>query len=163
MVIAGAIAGESSGVICAFNAALVHAGEVCPSSLCGRQFHIDPMASAGETRGRECVSLQSPQRTEAEHSRRMSDGNDDLENNHGSWPMQNIQMANSLKLCEYDFHFRFGTAVHGGAQASPDLPGSLAWLWRDYNPKKSSEEFQIEPSEKEKPFFRVTITNRDAW
>ena len=24
----------------------------------------------------------------------MSDGSDDLENNHGSWPMQNIQMAN---------------------------------------------------------------------
>ena len=53
----------------------------------------------------------------------MSDGADDLENNHGSWPMQNIQMANSLKLRDYDFHFRFGTAAHGGAQAATRSAG----------------------------------------
>ena len=77
--------------------------------------------------------------------------------------MQNIQMANSLKRQEYDFHFRFGTAAHGGAQASLDLPESLAWLWRDYDPAKTSQEFHMDPTEKEKPFFRVTITNRDSW
>jgi enterochelin esterase family protein len=93
----------------------------------------------------------------------MSDGADDLENDHGSWPMQNIQIANSLKLKEYDFHFRFGTAAHGGAQAGLDLPESLTWLWRDYDPKKTAQEFRIEPAEKEKPLFRVTIANRDAW
>jgi enterochelin esterase family protein len=93
----------------------------------------------------------------------MSDGADDLENNHGSWPMQNIQMANSLKFREYDFHFRFGTAAHGGAQAALDLPESLAWLWRDYDPKKTAQEFTMDPAEKEKPYFRVNITNRDAW
>jgi enterochelin esterase family protein len=93
----------------------------------------------------------------------MSDGSDDLENNHGSWPMQNIQMANSLKLREYDFHFRFGTAAHGGAQFALDLPESLAWLWRDYDPKKTADEFKMDPAEKDKPFFRVTISNRDAW
>jgi enterochelin esterase family protein len=93
----------------------------------------------------------------------MSDGADDLENNHGSWPMQNIQMANSLKLMDYDFHFRFGTAAHGGAQAGLDLPESLTWLWRDYDPKKTSQEFHTEQAEKEKPLFRVSVTNRDAW
>jgi enterochelin esterase family protein len=93
----------------------------------------------------------------------MSDGADDLENNHGSWPMQNIQMANSLKLMDYDFHFRFGNAAHGGAQAGLDLPESLAWLWRDYDPKKTAQEFHTEPAEKEKPLFRVTITSRDPW
>ena len=93
----------------------------------------------------------------------MSDGSGDLENDHGSWPMQNIQMANSLKLKEYDFHFRFGTAAHGGAQAGLDLPESLSWLWRDYDAKKTAQEFRIEPAEKEKPLFRVTISNRDPW
>src|ERR1035438_5188217 len=93
----------------------------------------------------------------------MSDGADDLENDHGSWPMQNIQMANSLKLKEYDFHFRFGAAAHGGGPAGLDLPESLAWLWRDYDPKKTAQEFRIEPVEKEKPLFRVTISNRDPW
>jgi hypothetical protein len=93
----------------------------------------------------------------------MSDRADDLENDHGSWPMQNIQMANSLKLKEYDFHFRFGTAAHGGAQAGLDLPESLARLWRDYDAKKTAQAFRIEPGEKEKPLFRVTISNRDPW
>ena len=46
----------------------------------------------------------------------MSDGMDDLENTHGSWPLQNIQLANSLKMREYDFHFRFGLATHDSAQ-----------------------------------------------
>ena len=66
----------------------------------------------------------------------MSDGTDDLENNHGSWPLQNIQLANSLKMREYDFHFRFGLATHDAAQAAIDLPESLTWLWRGYDPAK---------------------------
>ena len=44
-----------------------------------------------------------------------------------------------------------------------DLPESLTWLWRGYDPKKTSETYQMDPAEKEKPFFRVTIANRDAW
>ncbi len=54
---------------------------------------------------------------------------------------------------EYDFRFRFGTAAHGGAQQSLDLPESLAWLWRDYDLKKTSQEFKIDPMEKEKRSF----------
>jgi enterochelin esterase family protein len=93
----------------------------------------------------------------------LSDSSEDLENQFGSWPMQAIQMANSLKLKEYDFHFRFGTAQHGAAQTGLDLPESMAWLWRDYDPKKTSQDFQMESVEKEQPLFRVVISNRDAW
>ena len=93
----------------------------------------------------------------------MSDGSDDLENNHGSWPLQNIQLANSLKMREYDFHFRFGIATHDSAQAAIDLPESLAWLWRGYDPNKTSEQFTMDPAEKDKPYYRVTISNRDSW
>ena len=93
----------------------------------------------------------------------MSDGADDLENTHGSWPLQNIQLANSLKMREYDFHFRFGVATHDSAQAAIDLPESLAWLWRGYDPAKTAEAFQMEPAEKDKPYYRVTIANRDSW
>ena len=43
----------------------------------------------------------------------MSDGSDgDMENVTGSWPLNNIQLANSLKLKGYDFHFRFGVSMH---------------------------------------------------
>jgi hypothetical protein len=36
-------------------------------------------------------------------------------------------------------------------------------LWRDYDPSKTTQNFQMDPAENEKPFFRVTIANRDAW
>ena len=158
-----AIAGTSSGGICAFNAAWlmpdkfsrVHSGVGSFTSI---QWRPQDKLEGGNV---------YPFKVRKEPKRNirvwMSDGADDLENEHGSWPMQNIEMANSLKLKDYDFHFRFGTAAHGGAQISLDLPESLTWLWRDYDPRKTSQEFQIDPVEKAKPFFRVTIANRDAW
>jgi enterochelin esterase family protein len=158
-----AIAGISSGGICAFNAAWlmpdqfarVHSGVGSFTSI---QWRPKENLDGGNV-------YPFLVRKEAKRNIRvwMSDGSDDLENNFGSWPMQNIQMANSLKLREYDFHFRFGTAAHGGAQVALDLPESLTWLWRDYDPKKTSQDFTMDPGEKEKPFFRVTVTNRDAW
>jgi enterochelin esterase family protein len=158
-----AIGGESSGGICAFNAAWLMPDKFARvhsavGSFTSIQWHPQDKLEGGNV---------YPFKVRKEPKRNirvwMSDGSDDLENNHGSWPMQNIQMANSLKLIGYDFHFRFGTAAHGGAQAALDLPESLAWLWRDYDPKKTSQEFVMDPAEKEKPFFRVTIANRDAW
>jgi enterochelin esterase-like enzyme len=158
-----AIGGESSGGICAFNVAWLMPDKFsrvhsAVGSFTSIQWHPQDKVEGGNV---------YPFKVRKEPKRNiriwMSDGADDLENNHGSWPMQNIQMANSLKLMEYDFHFRFGTAAHGGAQAALDLPESLAWLWRDYDPGKTSQEFRIEPTEKEKPLFRVTISNRDPW
>lgn len=158
-----AIAGESSGGICAFNAAWL-----MPDKFARVHSTVGSFTSI-QWRPQEKLDGGNiyPFKVRKEPKRNirvwMSDGSDDLENNHGSWPMQNIQMANSLKLRDYDFHFRFGTAAHGGAQAALDLPESLAWLWRDYDLSKTSQEFQMEASEKEKPFFRVTIHNREAW
>src|ERR1700733_14777314 len=51
----------------------------------------------------------------------LKDGSEDLENNHGSWPLQNIQLANSLKMMEYDFHLQFGNGSHNGADANSQL------------------------------------------
>src|SRR5215472_5079755 len=157
-----AIAGESSGGICAFNAAWLmndHFSRVhsAVGSFTSIQWHAEQKLDGGNV-------YPFKVRKEPKHNIRiwMSDGSDDLENQFGSWPMQNIQMANSLKLREYDFHFRFGTAAHGSPQAALDLPESLAWLWRDYDSHKTSQDYQMDPAEKDKPFFRVTITNRDA-
>jgi len=158
-----AIGGESSGGICAFNVAWLMPGHFsrvhsAVGSFTSIQWHPEEKLEGGNV---------YPFKVRKEPKRNirvwMSDGSDDLENNHGSWPMQNIQMANSLKFREYDFHFRFGTAAHGAPQASLDLPESLTWLWRDYDPAKSAQEFRMDPAEKEKPFFRVVIANRDAW
>ena len=36
----------------------------------------------------------------------------------------------------------------------------MQWLWRDYDPAKTEQIFEMEPSEKAKPVFRVKIYNR---
>jgi enterochelin esterase family protein len=158
-----AIAGESSGGICAFNAAWLMPDKFARVHSAVGSFTSIQWRSKENNDGGNVYPFMVRKDPKRNIRIWMSDGADDLENNHGSWPMQNIQMANSLKLREYDFHFRFGTAAHGGAQAALDLPESLSWLWRGYDPKKTSEDFQMDPAEKEKPFFRVTIANRDAW
>jgi enterochelin esterase-like enzyme len=81
----------------------------------------------------------------------------------GSWPLANLQMAQALKTRLYDFHFRYGTAAHNSAQWALDLPESLAWLWRGYDPDKSSEVYEQEEAERAKPLYRVQVVNRDAW
>lgn len=93
----------------------------------------------------------------------LSDGADDQEIRPGSWPLQNILLANSLKLRGYDFHFRFGTTLHNSAQGALDLPESLAWLWRDYDPSRTEQAYEQDPAEKGKPQYRVRIANREAW
>jgi enterochelin esterase-like enzyme len=93
----------------------------------------------------------------------MSDGGNDIESDFGSWPLSNIQLANSLKRRGYDFHLRFGVAGHNPAQGGLDLPESLAWLWRDYDPARTVQVYEQEPSEAAQPVFRVTVTNREAW
>ncbi len=157
------IGGSSSGGICAFNVAYL-----MPDHFARVHSTVGSFTSiAWRPEQKEDGGNVYPFKVRKDPKRNirvwMSDGNDDLENQFGSWPMQNIQMANSLKYREYDFHFRFGTAAHGGAQFALDLPESLAWLWRGYDASKTTQEFAMDPAEKDKPFFRVTIANRDAW
>lgn len=90
----------------------------------------------------------------------LEDGSYDLENAHGSWPLQNIQLANSLKMQGYDFKFSFGNAQHSTVYGDAELPDAMAWLWRDYDPMRSHQEYVMDPAEAGKPFFRVKICNR---
>ncbi len=90
----------------------------------------------------------------------LEDGSYDLENAHGSWPLQNIQMANSLKMKEYDFHFSFGNAQHNTQHGDAELPEALTWLWRGYDAATSFQNFVMDPAEKSRPYFRVQIANR---
>jgi enterochelin esterase family protein len=158
-----AIAGESSGGICAFNAAWFMPDKFARVHSAVGSFTSIQWRSKENVDGGNVYPFMVRKEPKRNIRVWMSDGADDLENNHGSWPMQNIQMANSLKFREYDFHFRFGTAAHGGAQAALDLPESLTWLWRDYDPKKTAQDFTMDPAEKDKPYFRVNTLNRDAW
>jgi enterochelin esterase-like enzyme len=158
-----AIAGQSSGAICAFNAAwyfpsqfsrvLSHIG-----SYVALQYRPDERQDGGNI---------IPFRVSREQKKNiriwLSDGADDQETRPGSWPLQNILLANSLKGRGYDYHFRFGSTLHNSAQGALDLPESLTWLWRDYDPAKTEQVYEQNPAEKGKPPYRVRIANREAW
>jgi enterochelin esterase family protein len=93
----------------------------------------------------------------------LQDGSEDLElDKYGSWPLANLRMANALKLKNYDFHFSFGKGTHNPAHGAAEFPDEMMWLWRDYDPAKITQDYEMEPSEKAKPVFRVSVTNRDA-
>jgi enterochelin esterase family protein len=62
----------------------------------------------------------------------LQDGSNDLDNQHGSWPLGNKQMYAALKFREYDVRFAYGEGGHNGNHGGAILPESLRWLWRDY-------------------------------
>jgi len=61
----------------------------------------------------------------------LQDGSNDLDNEHGNWPLANQQMAASLRFMKYDVKFVFGEGKHSGVHGGAILPESLEWLWSD--------------------------------
>ena len=61
----------------------------------------------------------------------LQDGANDLDNQHGNWPLANQQMALALKFAKYDYKFEYGSGGHNGKHGGAILPESLRWLWRD--------------------------------
>lgn len=159
-----AVAGASSGAICAFNVAWYY-----PDQFSRVLSHIGSYAALQwNPEKNQDGGYIVPYKVGREQKKKnlrvwLSDGADDGESRAGSWPLSNIMLANALKLREYDFHFRFGGSMHAIAQGAMDLPESLAWLWRDYDPAKTEQQYSMEESERIKPVYRVTISNREAW
>lgn len=60
----------------------------------------------------------------------LQDGEGDLDNAHGNWPLANQQMAKSLAYAKYDFKFVYGEGAHNGIHGGAILPESMRWLWR---------------------------------
>jgi enterochelin esterase family protein len=158
-----AIAGASSGAICALNVAWYHTGQFGRvlshiGSYVALQWRPEQNLDGG-------YIISNKVRREPRKNLRvwLSDGTDDQETNAGSWPLNNILLANALKLKGYDFHFRFGEGMHAIAQGALDLPESLTWLWRDYDVSKTAQTYEMEEAERVKPVYRVKIANRDVW
>jgi len=61
----------------------------------------------------------------------LQEGENDLDNLHGNWPLANRQMAAALKYAGYDYRFEMGTEGHNGKHGGAILPESLTWLWRE--------------------------------
>ncbi len=161
-----AIAGESSGAVCAFTAAWFKPEEF--SRVLSRigtytsiQWKPKQDGLGSDLDGGNIYPFAIRKQTKRNIRVWLSDGANDLENNHGSWPLQNVQMANSLKMREYDFAFRWSLGTHNTSHGNAELPEALAWLWRDYDPAKRSQQFVMDPAEKEKPQFRIVKLNRE--
>jgi enterochelin esterase-like enzyme len=159
-----AITGMSSGGICSFNAAWQmpdYFGRVITwiGSFTAIQWHEDPTVPDGGQDYPEKI-LREPHRNIRVW---IQDGANDQENpRYGSWPLANIRMANALKLSGYDFHFSFGVGPHSSKEGGAEFPDEMIWLWRDYDPAKTTETYTQDPAEKDRPPFRVSITNREA-
>ena len=156
-----AMVGESSGGICAFNAAFLKPDQFSRVLSWIGSFAALQTSDQQPTGGAAYPILV--RRTDKKNIRVwLQDGAEDQENPRaGSWPLANIHLANSLKLKGYDYHFSFGVGTHSQRQGSAELPDSLVWLWRDYDPAKTSQEFTQDAGEKDKPMWRVVQLNRE--
>ncbi len=155
-----AIAGNSSGGICAFNAAW-HQPDQFARVLSRIGSFTSIQWKPGTLEGGNVYPFKIRKEPKRNIRVWLQDGSLDLENSHGSWPLQNIQMANSLKMMGYDYRLSWGNGTHNGAHGSAELPVALAWLWRDYDAAKTGQVFAQEAAEKDKPLYRVVKLNRE--
>lgn len=159
-----AITGLSSGGICSFNAAWQQPDQFARvitwiGSFTAIQWHEDPAVPDGGQDYPEKV-LREPHRNLRVW---LADGSNDQENDrYGSWPLANIRMANALHLKHYDTHLSFNHGTHNPAHGAAEFPEEMAWLWRGYDPAKTSQNFEPGASETALPPARVQIANRPA-
>ncbi|MEI6712482.1 MAG: alpha/beta hydrolase-fold protein [Verrucomicrobiota bacterium] len=118
------IVGSSSGGICAFTAAWERPDQF------GKVF--SSIGSFTNIRGgyvypaliRKSKSAPKPLRVY------LVDGESDVNNLHGHWPLSNEDMGAALSFAGYDYHLEMTGGGHSGQAAGAMLPDVLRWLWR---------------------------------
>lgn len=60
----------------------------------------------------------------------MQDGSNDLNNQHGNWPIGNLALAQSLEFAHYDYKAIWGRGFHSDKQGRATLSDALRWLFR---------------------------------
>ncbi len=119
---ARAIAGGSSGGICAFTAAWERPDQF------GKV--LSWVGSFVDIRGGNSYPYLL-RMTEKKHLRiYLLAGSHDLDNSFGHWPLANRMMESSLKFMGYDHRVDWTPCFHGSKGMAPALPDALRWLWR---------------------------------
>jgi enterochelin esterase family protein len=62
----------------------------------------------------------------------LQDGENDLDNNHGNWPLANRAMDAALEYMGYDHKLVFGHGTHSGNHGGAIFPDAMRWIWRDW-------------------------------
>jgi enterochelin esterase family protein len=126
-----AICGISSGGICAWTVAWER-----PDSFRKVLSHVGSFVNIRGGHNCEALIRKTPKKPIRVF---LQDGENDLDNEHGNWPLANREMAKSLAFKGYDFEFVMGTGEHSGKHGGAILPESLRWLWRDWQNQNARE------------------------
>jgi gluconolactonase len=119
-----AIAGASSGAICAFTAAWERPEEF------SRVFSTIG-TYVGLRGGNSYPTLI--RKTEPKPIRVfLQDGSNDLNIYGGNWFLANQEMFSALQFAGYDVKHEWGDGGHNSKHGGAILPDALRWLWRDY-------------------------------
>lgn len=126
-----AIAGASSGGICAFTVAWERPDQFSKViSWIGSFTNIasGPTLRAGG-HNYQALVRKTPKKPIRVY---LQDGANDLDNVHGNWPLANLTLASSLAFAGYDYRFEYGKGFHNNRHGRAVLPDTLRWLWRDW-------------------------------
>jgi len=129
-----AISGASSGGICAFTVAWERPNEF--SKVLSWIGSFTNIAHGKTTRegGHNYEALVRKTTPRKPIRVFLQDGENDLDNANGNWPLANQTLAKSLSYAGYDYRFEYGHGFHSNRHGRAMLPDSLRWLWREYRP-----------------------------
>ena len=127
-----AIAGASSGGICAFTVAWERPNEFGKVvSWIGSFVNIASGKTVREGgHNYEAMIRKTPRKPIRVF---VQDGANDLDNANGNWPLANQTLAKSLAYAKYDYRFEWGQGFHSHRHGRAIFPDTLRWLWRDYS------------------------------
>ncbi len=127
-----AIAGSSSGGICAFNAAWHRPDQFSKVfTTIGSFTNIRGVISKGTEIGGNVYPewvLKEPKKDIRVYQQ---DGANDLTNEFGVWPEANKKLAAALDEKGYDHVFILGEGTHNPKHGAMIFPEAMKWLWRD--------------------------------
>lgn len=126
-----AIAGQSSGGICAFTVAWERPDQFSKVvSWTGSFTNI----AAGDDQRSGGHNYQALVRRLPKKPIRvfLQDGSNDLDLAPGSWWQANQTLARSLEFAGYDYAYAWGAGFHNYLHGRAIFPDTLRWLWRDY-------------------------------
>jgi enterochelin esterase-like enzyme len=124
-----AIAGASSGGICAFTVAWERPQEFSKVlSWIGSFVNIasGPTVREGGHNYEAMIRKTPPKPIRVF----LQGGANDLDNANGNWPLANQTLAKSLAYARYDYRLEYGRGFHSHRHGRAILPDSLRWLWR---------------------------------
>jgi sugar lactone lactonase YvrE len=144
-----AIAGASSGAICAFTAAWER-----PDAF--RRVFSSIGTYVGLRGGNNYPTLI--RKTEPKPIRIfLQDGANDLNSYGGNWFLANQEMLSAFEFAGYDMTHVWGDGGHSGKHATAIFPEALRWLWRDY-PKPITANAQ---QKSRQPIMEILIPGRE--